>query len=453
MSKLSAAARSVLIGLGCLWLSTISAWAATSGLLAPEEQNRLFSQIERRPMIFFVAKGPADSCGPGCSEWIAAQGRFEAGTAQRFRDLIQTLGGRDLPVFFHSPGGLANDAIEIAGMMRERRMTAGVARTVVEQCRVFDQKDTSCQKLIKTGGNIKARLLPSEGQCHSACVYAFAGASVRRVAPGALLGVHSPVFGQKPKNAEARLLPNGKKPSIAEIHRLARAYFIELGLDSRLEDLAAKTSHQRMYVLSREEIARLGVETRGIFETPWALHEASKHLLVMKSVTFPAGADAEKYLTLQLSLFCEPATGLSNFGYRRELLLSRSDPPSVLGMRIDERKLSFKTRVADGAIELGSSGHDFASSQEFWSNAIALREIRLIETRAKPDSASLEARELKLSTTGLSDALVEFRKRCNLKGYTVPRLADGSPAPSIVPANVKIVPVVPAPISTPETTR
>jgi hypothetical protein len=28
-------------------------------------------------MIFFITKGEPNSCGPGCSEWVAAEGRFE----------------------------------------------------------------------------------------------------------------------------------------------------------------------------------------------------------------------------------------------------------------------------------------------------------------------------------------------------------------------------------------
>jgi hypothetical protein len=28
-------------------------------------------------MIFYVAHGPADACGPGCSDWIAAEGAVQ----------------------------------------------------------------------------------------------------------------------------------------------------------------------------------------------------------------------------------------------------------------------------------------------------------------------------------------------------------------------------------------
>jgi hypothetical protein len=106
-------------------------------------------------MIFFTAKGPADSCGHGCNEWISAVGVFDAGTSQRFRDFIEKLNGRNLPIFFHSPGGSIKTAIEVGYLLRERRMSAGIGRTDTK-CRVFDKR-AGCQKLFKDGGPIARR--------------------------------------------------------------------------------------------------------------------------------------------------------------------------------------------------------------------------------------------------------------------------------------------------------
>ena len=55
--------------------------------------------------MFFLAKGDANACGVGCSEWIAADGTFDAGADDRLRALLKKLGGRKLPIFFHAPGG------------------------------------------------------------------------------------------------------------------------------------------------------------------------------------------------------------------------------------------------------------------------------------------------------------------------------------------------------------
>jgi len=52
-------------------------------------------------MIFFVAKGEPNACGPGCNEWIAAEGDFDGpAVEQRFRQILGSLKGRDLPIFF-----------------------------------------------------------------------------------------------------------------------------------------------------------------------------------------------------------------------------------------------------------------------------------------------------------------------------------------------------------------
>ena len=73
------------------------------------------------PMIFYLAKGEDDECGPGCGEWIAAEGQIEADTAQRLRAFLNRLGKRKLPIFFHSPGGAGTTSTVMGRLLRERR--------------------------------------------------------------------------------------------------------------------------------------------------------------------------------------------------------------------------------------------------------------------------------------------------------------------------------------------
>jgi hypothetical protein len=56
--------------------------------------------IERQPLIFIVAKGDANACGPGCSEWIAAEGMIDPGAVQRLREFLGAQPCRKLPVYF-----------------------------------------------------------------------------------------------------------------------------------------------------------------------------------------------------------------------------------------------------------------------------------------------------------------------------------------------------------------
>src|SRR5688572_16811022 len=87
---------------------------------------------DRTPMLFYLAKGGPDACGPGCSEWIAAEGYIDPRAAQRFRAFLKPLRAAKPPVFFQSQGGIQGQAVEIGRIMRERAMTASVSRTLPE---------------------------------------------------------------------------------------------------------------------------------------------------------------------------------------------------------------------------------------------------------------------------------------------------------------------------------
>ena len=49
-------------------------------------------------MIFYLAHGRDGSCGPNCSEWIAAEGVVEWDTFKRLFAFLQHLGDRKAPV-------------------------------------------------------------------------------------------------------------------------------------------------------------------------------------------------------------------------------------------------------------------------------------------------------------------------------------------------------------------
>lgn len=388
---------------------------AAGALLAPVEQNRLAAQLEKRPMVFFVAKGPADSCGPGCGEWIAAEGRFERGTAQRFRDFLALLSGRNLPVFFHSAGGNTGDAVQVGMLLRERRMTAGVGRTHVEQCRVFAKQDP-CQRLIASGGEIKARLRIAEGQCHSACVLAFAGASNRRVGAGALLGVHSARFDPKLRREAMLRASNPGDLTVAAVHTSLQQYLAMMGIDPRLQLLAARVDPRRMYVLSRDEIARFGVDTAEPFETAWAAFaDPSRRPLVLKSMTRAIGADRKEHRTVGVRFWC--------FRERIWLVYQRELPAADAGAAV-------LVRVAAGASELTLRRGVKKDESEMWmlpAPAPFLQSVlaapRLTFTEELSGDLNTPPSEVKLSTAGLSGALDGILKSC--AGARVPESVKG----------------------------
>jgi hypothetical protein len=354
--------------------------------------------------VFFLAKGPADSCGPGCSAWIAADGRFVPGTAQRFEDFVRTLSRRDLPIFFHSPGGTVGDAVKIGLALRERRMTAGVGRTVTEQCRIF-AKDDPCQRMIASGGEIKARLRFAEGQCHSACVFAFAGASNRRVSVGAMLGVHSAQLNAKlTQQRAAQDSRNVGEISISVLHHGLEQYLAQMGIDPRLQQTSSKVGPRHLYVLSRDEIQRFGVETGEFYETPWAnLTDRSGHPFVIKSVTRAMETDREERRTVTIQFRC--ALGRTWLLYQREL------PPGEVGY-------AELVRVAAGEAELVLHRGLKKEASEIWVIPVATPFLQ--SAKAVPDlvftedvTSSGKSREIKFSTKGLSSFIDGVAKGCD----------------------------------------
>src|SRR5258708_25471646 len=126
------------------------------------------------PMIFYLAKGDDDACGPGCGEWIAAEGQIEADTAQRLRTFLNRLDKRKLPIFFHSPGGNGTTSTVMGRLLRERDVTAGVSETIPVGC--ADASEQACRALKQSGQGLPSTLR-NMAICNSACVVALIGAT------------------------------------------------------------------------------------------------------------------------------------------------------------------------------------------------------------------------------------------------------------------------------------
>src|SRR5215831_20955411 len=59
----------------------------------PQKTEPGKAKLEGMPeIVFYVAKGDSNACGLGCDQWIAADGRIDAGAPQRLRRLMAKLG-------------------------------------------------------------------------------------------------------------------------------------------------------------------------------------------------------------------------------------------------------------------------------------------------------------------------------------------------------------------------
>src|SRR5258708_32080997 len=72
-------------------------------------------------LIIYNAKGPADSCGPGCDRWIAAEGEVDGEAAARVRRFLSEVKDPKRPIYFHSPGGVVEQSYVIGRLLRSRQ--------------------------------------------------------------------------------------------------------------------------------------------------------------------------------------------------------------------------------------------------------------------------------------------------------------------------------------------
>jgi len=358
----------------------------------PQELERQVAKLRSEPMIFVVATGEPNACGRGCTEWIAGEGRFDEGAAQRFREFLAVLVKRDLPIFFNSDGGLLREAVQIGLILRENRMTAGVARTVPEGCHLGFPLDDACRRLMQSKREHKARLYFGGARCASACVYAIIGASTRHVDPGATLRIHSSL-GREIDKTENSL----------------RRYVMGMGVDPALVDAAAKIPSRTFRGLSRGEMERFGVETRGVYETPWfAYHGPAGEFLLFKSVTYPTGDTGDQYRTRTVGLACSPFHPSIRFMYHQEFIANENRTPPLIRAKIGdslidlttlnphkhsvEKSFDLEPRQLQSAIETGSF--------EF---------TEMFDQTKKPPFA------VKFSTFGLSENIVALESKCASK--------------------------------------
>lgn len=302
-----------LIALACLFFA-VPVLGANSGSLAALAVS---DRIEQQAMIFFVAKGPANSCGPGCSEWIAAEGSFDLRAHERLLEFLSRHRQKNLPIFFHSPGGRTHSSMKLGRILRERGMTAGIGRTIPEGCKDDFKPSDSCRRIMSSAAELKARLSFNRASCFSNCAFAFLGASARTVATGARLGVHASsmtIVGQNGTKVRGR---EDHSAAMAQVYDHWRRYAVYMGIDPSLVDLAKEIDPRTIHVLSQSELLRFGVLAADDFETPWRMININAMKpVVVKSITRRTPEGLQR-LTTTVELACEDTS--ITIRIRREL--------------------------------------------------------------------------------------------------------------------------------------
>jgi hypothetical protein len=358
--------------------------AAVPAAAAPQASDT--SLIRSQPMIFFVAKGEPNACGPGCSEWIAAEGAIDSDAPKRLRTFLTSLADRKLPIFFHSPGGLLPAALAIGRLLRGREMTAGVSRTVETE-------------------------LHNIAGCHSACVFALIGAKVRQVPPGARIGVHTGKINGFDFEGRYRAFWNEQ----------VRRYLRDMGIADSLLEVISGVPHESAHYLSRDEIADFGIDTREFQETrwiamewPWVRMEWPPQPLSVLKFVVERKEQRKGYRTTVIRLSCGRPGGVG-LGYFRRLMSDEVGGARSIELVADRSKLSLPKEPSISKLDAIESGGSFETrftydASAFLALAATRDSIDVIESG--PTDAATSPRIIQLSTNGLSTALEQLNKTC-----------------------------------------
>lgn len=411
----------------------VVAFALLCGPALAAPSRAVLPKAPAPPMVFYVAKGAPDACGRGCDSWIAVEGQVDSGAAFRFRKFLQKVGDRKLPMYFASPGGNLDQALAMGALLRERPVVARVARTVVKECGFEAQDSDVCIKLKQSGRELHGDLWTRGANCNSACPYLILGAATREIAPDAVLGVHSPKvvvhFSGGAPSQQMRAAATARGLDRAD--RMLSNYIVRMGAERGLLAVASTTRFEDMHVLTREEIARFGIDRRELVETPWTFENIGRSV-VRKTVARKDSSDKFWRLS-QWRLFCfntdqfqldfqrHPATGsistsvlISN---GRSMPMAFRSPPvrsqgfEVWALRMtrasveslaDIPQFEFTETLQD------ADGRRLAHTAKFSSDRLASAVASLVATCPPPkDLQKAATRELAKDQTGFQSAGVQ----------------------------------------------
>ncbi len=403
-------------GIVSLVLSTCLAAAAMP--LAVRAQPALPAKAPD-PMVFYIAKGGPDACGPGCQEWIAADGDIDPNAGVRFWELLRRIGNaRKPPVYFHSRGGSVLAGLEIGRLLRGRGLTSGVGLTVPAECDRRSPADAACEQLKRSGRELAAELNTLAGGCASACVYTVLGGTVRDIRAGARLGVHdtSPAATVKRFDESGHLVDEPQVLSAEAVGRNHDAYqnllgrYLEImGISPDLLAAAQAVGPDKLHFLTRAEIVAFGIDRRERVESTWSLTDRPAGLDAVKVVEARAG-ESGAFHAAMLTLTCRDARTV-RLRYEHEIGGDDASASSALRLTAGER--SFPLMRLGGLAQAPNGRPRESHGAELPLAALAASAF-VIETAATsgqgPDAPAVASAGV--AVQGAAPALVALARRC-----------------------------------------
>ena len=379
-------------------------------------------------LIIYLAKGKANSCGPGCDHWIAVEGMVDQAAATRIGRFLREVKDKERPIYFHSPGGVVEPAYLIGRILRSRRAIARVGRTIATACAAGTQVDDACLKIKTGGGEVEAEISTYHAMCNSACSYLFLGATTREVAPDAALAVHSSkltlvVRGHPPPELVAAY----RERSMAKADRERASFIQAMGISRDLNNLIKTVKFENLHVLQRPELYRFGIDTRTLAETDWTLDNAARPYI--RKIVLTRKNDGASFRTMEWRLYCENKDR-ARLIFVQEFDKDAASTSSVILMAGSEKPVTFGTIPA----RMGT--------YEAWSGTIASGAIKSMlaaprlqigEDTLTPDGKTNQE-ILDIGTTGLEPAWSRLFESCpaaptNEKPVMAPPGLTKAPAP------------------------
>lgn len=207
-------------------------------------------------MIFYVAHGGPDACGPGCSSWIVAEGTVQWDTDRRLFNILDRNPGRRLPVVIRVWGASnLNVATSLGRTLRDRGIDTTVGTTEVDACQ--NKSEPDCFALKRMGGPLEARMKAPEAPCDLTCVLMLAG-GVHRSLPA---GTRVVLSGMVLRNRMAPNVSQEAKDALpARYAEQFRKYLGAMGVDTELLDIVdAQAESRRAIEMPPAEWARLHI--------------------------------------------------------------------------------------------------------------------------------------------------------------------------------------------------
>jgi hypothetical protein len=191
-------------------------------------------------MIFYLAHGADGACGPGCSDWIAAEGTVEWDTHKRLIAILDRLAGRKLPLVINTRGQSSlNVAVGMGRILHERGIDTMEGATDVTAC--TGKPEADCFALKRPGGPLDATLNTKDTLCDIACVLILAG-GIHRSLPS---GTRVILTGMEIHNRLAPNVSDERREGLTTLFgQQFRLYLRQMGIDSELLDIVDHNAEQ-----------------------------------------------------------------------------------------------------------------------------------------------------------------------------------------------------------------